>query len=341
MRNPLYFLLAFSLLNAHLSYGQKGLNKADYFILLDSNNSISINSFTDNKITKQASFRINKKAIYATDGLSQIAIVDTSKNRVVIHNFKNEILVDTIIPFKIESKSLFLTQENLFIGGQFGSELLVQFNLDKKEWHSLHIPTEVLYPGKAIDDIVLDGSMLLAIDNLIMPKYILYYQLRNSSKAEYAHSVQLKPNGTYESIHQGRITDKYIGLISGTFSGDIGRSNHIAIYDKRDMTRSFAISVNQMEKGYHTFDDVVIVGDKIIIASKEKGLGQFLIRPQYFKTEERRFGNFNETISPSKIQYRKSKKQTIAKLTLIPQTDKVVVTYESTLGKYSHEILSQ
>jgi hypothetical protein len=341
MKNALYFLLAFYLFNAHLAFGQKGQNEADYFILLDSKNSISINSFSENKITKQASFHINKKVIYATDGLSQIAIVDTAKNSVVVYNFKKDILADTTIPLKINPKSLFLTQDNLFIGGQSGSELLIQFNLASKEWHSLHIPTEVLYPGKAIDDIVLDGNTLLAIDNLIMPKYILYYQLRNSSKTEYAHSVQLKSNGTYESIHQGRITDKYIGLISGTFSGDIGRSNHITIYDKRDMTRSFAISVNQMKRGYHTFDDVVIVGDKIIIASKEKGLGQFLIRPQYFKTDERRFGNFNETMSSSKIQYRKSKKQPIAKLTLIPKTNKVIVTYESTLGKYKHEILSE
>src|SRR5690606_14964784 len=118
------------------------------------------------------------------------------------------------IPFGIKPKSILLNEHNLLIGGEMGNEILVQYNLQSKRWYNLQIPKEVMFPGKAIDDLVVNDSLLIAIDDIVMPKYVLFYKLKPQGKLELSHFKELKSNGAYESIFQARITDKHFGLIS-------------------------------------------------------------------------------------------------------------------------------
>jgi len=95
-----------------------------------------------------------------------------------------------------------------------------------------------------------------------------------------------------------------LGLISNTYSGYVGSTEHITIYNNLELTRSFAISSSQNDKDYHMFNDFAIIGDKIIIASKEMGLGVLEIKDLYFKEyDECGDGDFNTSVSTSKIKY--------------------------------------
>lgn len=321
-------------------FGQNGLKNGNLFILLQDKNTISINSYKNNSINQIKTFQITEKSIYTTDQKERIVVLDTAKNQVTIYNIKSGEIKLTI-PFEIKPKSIFIDENNLFIGGEKGKEILIQYHLKNEKWYQLEIPSEVVVWGKAIDDIVVNDSLLIAIDNIVMPKYVLFYRKNSTDKLELLHFRELKHNGAYESIHQGRITETYIGLLSDTYSGYVGATNHITVYNNLDLSSSFALSSNQNDKNYHTFTDFILINDKIVIASKEKGLGIFEIKESYFKkTDEYSNRSSNRREDISKIKYTKYDNQVITKLTLIPNTNKIVLTLEDKKGVIRHEIIA-
>ncbi|WP_257658744.1 hypothetical protein [Parapedobacter lycopersici] len=335
------FALAIALVSFILvAYGQHGPAKGDYFLLLKNQRTISVNTYKNDQLVEHTTHTINKDMIYATDGASAVALLDTAKNDLLIFDINTLNEIRLTVPYALKTKTVFLIQGSVFIGGEMISEMLVQYHIAKDEWYALEIPEEVSLPGKAIDDIVVNENLLIAIDNLVMPKYILCYKFSSTGSLTLSHSTMLKSNGPYESIYQGRITNKYFGLRSGTYSGDTGASGHISIYDGIDLKRSFAITSGMDDKGYHTFSDFVIVEDKIVVASKEKGLGIFEIKPNYFKdTDDYGMVKFNNQVSASRIRYRKLKNGNIKKLVVIPGTTSVVLTVENNWGSIRQEII--
>ncbi|MBI0400766.1 hypothetical protein [Cyclobacterium marinum] len=337
MKSPIFIVIFF--LSCFSVLGQNGIKNGNLFLLKEDQKTISINSFENNEIRQLKTFSISKKSLYTTDQRERVAILDTARNSISLIDTKTVSKRELKIPFDLKPKTILLNDENLFIGGEMGKEMLVQYNIQSQEWYKLQIPIEVMFPGKAIDDLVINDSLLIAIDNIIMPKYVLFYKLNSKGKLDLSHFKELKSNGAYESIYQGRLTDKYFGLISGTYSGYVGATEHITVYDNLNLKNSFALSSNEQKKNYHTFTDFVIIGDKIVIASKEKGLGLFQIKNSYFKeSDEYRNSDFNSTVNTSKIKYEKIKNETVVKITIVPNTNKIVLTLENKKGKIRHEI---
>ncbi len=334
-------ILIISLFTIFLSvptFGQNGLKEGNYFILQKDKKTISLNTFENGELKEKESYSINEKSIYATDQKYKVAILDTSRNIISLFEIETSKQIDLTIPFDLKPKTIILNDDNLFVGGEMGKEMLIQYYFQTKKWYKLEIPVEVLLPGKAVDDLVLNDSLLIAIDNIVIPKYLLFYKLTSTGKLSYSHFKELKSNGTYESIYGGRITPKYLGLISGTFGG-YGSSEHITIYNNLDLSGSFAISTDSDRKDYYTFNDFLIVGDKIIIASKEKGFGIFEIKPSYFHIKQDRPDIFNSTVNTNKIKYKHYKNQEIKRLSLIPDSSKIVLTISNKFGKIRHEII--
>ncbi len=336
-------LLIFLSLITFSSYEQSNIDKMsekhDLFLLLKNNKNITLNRFEKEKIIEIQKFDISKKSIYATDNHQFVVIVDSAKNNLSIFDIKSENETQLTIPFKIKPKTVILNKNNIFIGGELEEEMLVQYNIKDKKWFSLEIPTQVLIPRKAIDDLLVNDSLLIAIDNIVMPKYILFYNLNSNEKLSFSHFKELKSNGAYESIYKGKLNSKYLGLLSGTFSGYVGSTEHITIYKGLELSKSFAISTNQNDKNYHTFNDILIIEDNIIIASKEKGLGIFNIKDSYFTESRDEFDIFNSNIDSKKIKYKKYKNENIIRLTQIPNSKKIILTIEGKDNQFRHQII--
>lgn len=311
------------------------------FLLLKDNRTISINSFENDKINEIKTFTITEKSIYTTDQKERIAILDTAKNDITIFDINSSNQIKLSIPFVIKPKTVLLNNDNIFVGGGMVGELLIQYHLKNEKWYQLEIPREVVFWEKEIDDLVVNESFLIAIDNIVMPKYVLFYRLNSNGRLDLSHYKELKHNGPYENIHQGRISETYIGLLSDTYSGYRGATNHITIFNNLDFSGSFALSSNKNDKNYHTFTDFILINDKIVIASKEKGLGIFEIKETYFEKADKysnRSSNREEDISM--IKYTKYENLVIIKLTLIPSTNKIVLTLDDKKGVIRHEIIA-
>jgi len=330
-------IIIFTIFCSLTTYGQNGLT-GKYFMLLKSDKIVSLNTIEDHGLKEHRTFDITSKSIYTTDKNNRVAILDTAQNKISLYDLTTSKETKLIIPFDIKPKTILLAKNKLFVGGEKGKEILIQYNINDNKWFKLEIPEEVKMWGKAVDDLVINDSLLIAIDNIVLPKYVLFYSFDSSEKLELSYFEDLKSNGPYESIHAGRITSKYFGLISESYSGYTGASQHITIYDKLNFKKSFAISIGQQEEGFHTFNDFVIVGDELFISSKEKGLGIFEIKDSYFKVSQDRFDNFNAEISMQKVKYN-SYSTEIIKLTLSPDNKKLIITKKNLIGRISHEVI--
>jgi len=151
-------------------FGQNGLKNGKLFLLLKDDRTISINSFENDKLNEIKSFSISQKSIYTTDQKERVAILDTAKNEVSIIEIKSSAQIKLTIPFEIKPKTILLNNENVFIGGEMGKELLIQYHLKSEKWFQLEIPEEVKVWGKAIDDLVVNDTLLIAVDNIVLPK---------------------------------------------------------------------------------------------------------------------------------------------------------------------------
>lgn len=335
MKNLIFILFIF-FLNLEV-LGQNGLLNGKLFLLLKDNKSISINSFENKKIKEIKTFTISDKSIYTTDQKERVAILDTSKNNITIFDINSTKKINFSIPFQIKPKTILLNKDNLFVGGQMGNEMLVQYHIKNEKWYSLEIPDSISLYGKAIDDLVVNDSALIAIDNLIIPKYILFYKLNSIDKLKFSHLRELKSNSSYESIHQARITSKYLGLISTTMNhGSI--SEHITLYADLDLLKSFALSIDF--DGKNSFKDLLIIEDKLFIVHSTKGLGVFKIKDSYFKKSENEYDTFNTSVSERFVKYKKYKKEEIIKLTKTPNDPKIILTIKNTFGKIRNEIIN-
>jgi hypothetical protein len=297
----------------------------------------------NNEICELKTYFVNIKTIWVTDGIEKLATLNTGTKKLEIINFHTNEVAQLVLPYKFEPKSVLLNSDNLFVGGIFQNEMLVQFHLKTQEWYSLDIPDEFKIPGKAIDDLLANETQLIAIDNIVDPKYLIYYNLNMTSKVSLSHVFELKGTGTYEHITRGFHSENYLGLISDTW-GECGAFEYISIYVKKDMDRSFSMMLKECrdlsQDNKNRIIDLAIIDNTLFFADKEKGLGRFKIKPFYFKSsEDERSFVFNEDAPEAEIMFEQFKGKKIIKLTVIPNTNKVVLTFENWKKILTHKIV--
>src|SRR5690606_21865357 len=105
--------------------GQHGPMTGDYFLLLKDQRTVSVNTYEDGQLFENKTHKINKNMIYATDGVSNVALLDTAKNALLIFDINSSKEIRLTIPYMLKAKIIFLTQESVFIGGEMISEMLV------------------------------------------------------------------------------------------------------------------------------------------------------------------------------------------------------------------------
>lgn len=167
------------------------------------------------------------KARFAISETGIAACLDKEK-RVIIYG---QLLADGSFGFyklinfpdMISPKSICIKGNHLVLGGENNQkfmndikshELVVTYDLYTEKFTPLYMPQTI--HGKSIDDLLIDGEVVIGVDNIVWPKYILYYDFTNPYKVKLKRELQLPNNGSYESITKGSLSEDYIALKSYT-----------------------------------------------------------------------------------------------------------------------------
>lgn len=95
---------------------------------------------------------------------------------------------------------------------------------------------------KWVDDLLIDGERLIAIDNVVEPKYYFTYRLDGAAPKLEAQGM-LASHGPYERIKACAIGCGVVAILSHTSSGWDGYKHHLAIYDKDTMTQMTSLTL--------------------------------------------------------------------------------------------------
>ena len=91
-------------------------------------------------------------------------------------------------------------------------------------WKAVELPAQLRRPGKAIDGLHRDGDTLIAVDDIISPKWLLLYRIGDGDALALKKAVRLPPHISYERIFASSLGESALWLISrGVNHGVVGR----------------------------------------------------------------------------------------------------------------------
>ncbi len=167
---------------------------------------------------------------FALDG-SALAVLDMGRKRAGLFSLRIDApLLDPLLPFSNLPKgcighAIATTGSNLIVGGHSDRKESLWSRSPRTggKWRSEELPEGVGAKGKAIDGLLLDGPRVIAVDDLLPPKWLIVYQQSDLGELQDPVSVRLPDHISYERIHAAALGPKWIGLISkGTAHGSRG-----------------------------------------------------------------------------------------------------------------------
>jgi hypothetical protein len=186
------------------------------------------------------------------------------------------------MPEGYKAAALAIKGPALYAGGNCGKEVLGMFAIDEPEptWVPLPIPEQFQRYGKRVDDLLVDGNRLIAVDDKIIPQYLLRYDVSSPLKPALVEVKELPWHTTYEHIERGALGASYLALLSSGVNHGTSTS-HVAFYDREGLGARGSFSVVARHGQYRTvldqdtrsWHDLAWCGDVLLIASDEAGVG--------------------------------------------------------------------
>lgn len=288
------------------------------------------------KILEMTLFPSNKRYCISETGLA--ACLDKEK-KLIIYGFLNEdgeMKDVTILPFPsmISPKSICIFKNHFILGGEnnhdFSNninshELVATYSILQNKFSPVEMPFKKY--DKCIDDLLLDNQKVIAVDNIVYPKYLLEYDFKNPDFPHLIVSHSLPENGTYESIKKGTLNDSYIALLSSSF-GMSGGGKYVNIFRRGNyqsyirLSQWYGMSNEGNEKKY-IWRDILLLPNRnvLLIPSNEDGVGIYSIEDSMISE--------NETEDSDSIQYFNSWNKKVIKILLPPQSkENVLIVFE-------------
>lgn len=139
--------------------------------------------------------------------------------------------------------------------------------------------------NKSIDDLLLTGDRLIAVDDVMYPKFLIAYDVSTPASPELLGYHQIPNHGVYESIFHAAVGDRWMATLSGT-SGRMAYAQHVGFFDAASLEEQFAMSnehrssrwanyPKQAEDTIGNWSSIAFWNDVLLIASGSDGVGVF------------------------------------------------------------------
>ncbi len=320
-----------------------GQNK--YYVLPE-DQTFNLYEKQEDELVKLEELKFKYTELYAFDSDEFVIVNDDSTKfhygRIKNSKFEEEVVREFQEKFRINT--IELKDGFVYLGGSWSEgELFYVFDLKSKEFYPVPIPDEAYQIGKAIDDILFLKDKMIAVDNIMFPKFLIEYSLNELPELKNSNVIQLQANGTYEHYYKGNINENYLVLLSDTHSGYTGTSYHISVLKSFDYNQGFTVASKLKGRGnkYNSWNDILLLDEKIYVACKEDGVGVLNIKENYFgKTKHPNRDDiwFHNKLNQKAINYMDV--QNGIPIKLLPfNSDTIIVILQNTKGQKSFELI--
>ncbi len=359
-RSTLSFILLFYTLSL---YSQ--MNNTSKWFLLPQKTETKLCTFVNNKIMEITVIDVPQNSKYAIDENDFVVNLDLDTIYICQINEKKESIKyypKLPIPPTIAADCIAIKDGIIYIGGkknQGHGEILLLYDIKKEEWRTIPIPAEIITGyTKSIDDLLIEKDILIAVDDIASPKYLIEYTIQNPSSPVLSKVQKLENSGPYEHIQKGSSNSNYIALLS-TSSGLYEISNIIAIYSKKRNYQNPFIWLTSKKQGetstksnkknnpnigldpFYEWKDILLIENHLFIAAKEEGIGHFIFSDSLFKSssdQSKFIQNYIEKYHGI-INYIKQKEGSVVKLQAIPNNTHFFIAIIQYNGIYTYKLI--
>lgn len=194
----------------------------------------------------------------------------------------------TSLPKGCRGHAVAATDTALIVGGHSRSEEALWFRSQEHPdvWRPIGLPDGIASRGKAVDGLHLDGARLLAVDDLVFPKWLVVYRMDDPVEPRSPLAIRLPEHIAYERILASALGPAWLGLLSkGISHGSQGSC--LALVDRTTFQEVSLWSASTSEglfegTSQHEADpggppllqgvDVGFAGDTLVVACGAQGL---------------------------------------------------------------------
>lgn len=254
----------------------------------------------------------NSKSIITKNNLI-VSLCFNSKT-LNIHNKQGDLLLQKE---NVKYSAINFKDNCVYLGGEYDrvlgrnslikGEMFSIINLEELNFriNTIELPIKEIN-GKSIDDILINGTDLILVDNIIYPKYLIKYDISSPNLPKHVGNISLPNNGTYEHIIKGDINNDWIILFSSTV-GREGSNQHITVNGKTQGHQSlhhpfpsdFVIENSEKVSEKLVYLDISLINDRLYILRND-GLGYVdlnkRISNKNFKRTKTKNSNFERII---------------------------------------------
>ena len=184
----------------------------------------------------------------SSDG-KYFGVLDASHKRFAVYEltysepWMRRVVPPTTLPRRCFAHDFILHEGMLIVGGASNSHeniWVLDYTLahqTSQPWSSLDIPERVRKKGKSIDLLYVLGQTLVAVDNVILPKWFVFYTLKVNELPKPVGIHTIRVESAFERISHGAEGEQLYALFSrGVHSGVV--SSFVQLYFKDDIARA-------------------------------------------------------------------------------------------------------
>ena len=164
-------------------------------------------------------------------------------------------VTSTALPDGTRARAVAIRGNQLYVGGIApGTSLLAHAILGDRDLDLIQVdlPRKIAQCHKPIDELLLFEEHLVAVDNLVLPKWFLSCYLRDDGSLVVASVADLNPHHTSEHVWHGAAGSRWFALLSSS-SGQLGSFRHLTFYDAHGMFEhgSITFQIGSGRLGWH------------------------------------------------------------------------------------------
>lgn len=158
-----------------------------------------------------------------------------------------------------------------------------QFNArhPRPQWKRIFL--EIIELGKSIDAFLQYENLLIAVDNIVVEKYFLVYDISYAKMPRLLGKFGIPFHGVYEHIYKVASNGKYFATLSTT-SGRMAWAQHLSIFQLPTLKELTVITNSKTANRWSSYaglqndssviwESMCFFGDTLVIASNRFGLG--------------------------------------------------------------------
>ena len=147
---------------------------------------------------------------------------------------------------------------------------------EASEWRPAELPKLARGRHKSIDGLIVAGDRLIAVDNIVMPKWNLEFDISDPFAPKYLRAVRIPAHSSYEHITAAAGGDGYFAAVSHTMNHG-NSASHCALYDLSSLehVRSWTFAT-EFRPGHWSSTELsgpAIVGRWLCVVEHPSGMG--------------------------------------------------------------------